>query len=169
MADRDFLAIGKIRTSHGVKGYVRIINFSGEKEHFFSLDEVSLESGTGRVRIKIEHIKENRNDILIKFAGIDTPEEAKKYINHEIWVPRENASVLREGEYYFADLCSCFLVTGDKYHGKVKSVIDGGAGNLLEVESPEKKVFLVPFRNEFIGEINIKLKTIELTAEWIIP
>lgn len=38
----DEIAIGKIRTSHGVKGFLKVLSFSGETEHFFDLKEFVL-------------------------------------------------------------------------------------------------------------------------------
>jgi len=184
------LAIGKIRTSFGVKGHVKILNFSGESSHFLKLDIISLEKGQLREKRKIENISVHGADIIIKFEGIDTPEDARKYIDWEIWVPREKASKLKKGEYYIADLIGCTLVPPKKaaeaaavpapavpaVYGKIISILDGaGINDLLEVESPDpdekngKKVFLIPFRSEFIGQVDIEAGTVELTAEWIIP
>ena len=174
------LAIGKIRTSFGVKGFVKIISFSGENDHFHNLKEVILQNSR-KIREKkiIEEVSLHGNDLIIKFEDIHTPEEAKKYINWEIWVSRDKVCALREGEYYLADLYGCTLIStsekGSKVYGKVKSVIcDSGTSDLLEIENLEtkedkKKIFLIPFLNKFIGKIDIENKTIELLEEWIIP
>jgi 16S rRNA processing protein RimM len=173
------LAIGKIRTSFGVKGFVKILSFSGENDHFRDLEEVILQNNTIREKKKIEQVLLHGNDLIIKFEGIHTPEAAKKYTNWEIWVPRDKVCPLKEGEYYLADLHGCTLVStpekGSIVYGKVKSVIcDSGTSDLLEVEAAEakeekNKVFLVPFINRFIGKVDIANKTIELLEEWIIP
>jgi len=173
------LAIGKIRTSFGVKGFVKVISFSGENDHFYNLEEVILQNNRIREKKKIEEVLLRENDLIIKFEGIQTPEEAKKYINWEMWVPREKVCALGEGEYYLADLYGCTLIStpekGSIVYGKVKSVIcDCGTADLLEVEAVEaeedkNKVFLIPFINKFIGKVDIANKTIELLEEWVIP
>lgn len=178
------LAIGKIRTSFGVKGYMKVQNFSGETEHFFRLEEISLENGKLREKKRIESVSIHGSDLILKFEGIDSPEEARKYIDWEIWVPRSMASSLGEGEYYIADLCGCTLTGishgetagGTKVYGKVRSVLyESGTCDYLEIESEEtdeknkKKIFLVPFRKEFIGRVDTESRTIELLADWIIP
>ncbi|MCL2295297.1 MAG: ribosome maturation factor RimM [Spirochaetes bacterium] len=187
------LVIGKIRTSFGVKGFVKIMNFSGEKDHFFELKEVVLQNGKIREKKKIEEVLPHGNNLVIRFEGIHTPEAAKKYINWEMWVSRENACALGEGEYYLADLYGSALVStpekGSKVYGRVKSVIcECGTTDFLEVESigkdldaggsedekdltgkEGKKVFLVPFTNKFVGKVDTENKTIELLEEWIIP
>ena len=194
MLKNNNLAIGKIRTSFGVKGFVKIISFSGENDHFYKLEEVILQSDRIREKKKIEEVSIHGNDLILKFKDIHTPEEAKKYINCEIWVPRENVCALGEGEYYLADLSGCTLIStpekGAIVYGKVKSVIcDCGASDLLEIETaktgkaktgedkaaeanPTKantEVFLIPFLSRFIGKVDIANKTIELLEDWIIP
>lgn len=174
MSDKNSLVTGKIRTSFGIKGYVKIYNFSGETNHFFNLKQVTLKKGDKSLERKIEDIKAHGKDLVIKFQGIETPEEAKKYIDWEIWVPREKASPLYDGECYTADLYGCFLVEPEtkKVYGKVVSVLyESGVSDYLEIESSlEKgKKFLIPFHNQFIGEVDVEKKTIELLTEWIIP
>ena len=184
MLKNNNLAIGKIRTSFGVKGFVKVISFSGENDHFYDLEEVILQNNKIREKKKIEEVSLHGNDLIIKFEGIHTPEEAKKYINWEMWVPREKVCALGEGEYYLADLYGCTLIgtpeKGSLVYGKVKSVIcDYGTSDLLEIETDEietskqgedkAKVFLIPFLNKFIGKVDLKNKTIELLEEWIIP
>jgi len=170
------LAIGKIRTSFGVKGFVKIISFSGENDHFYKLEEVILKNNRIQEKKRIEEVFLRENDLIIKFEGIHTPEEAKKYTNWEIWVPREKVCALGEGEYYLADLYGSTLIStpekGSIIYGKVKSVVcDCGTVDLLEIEAGEDKtkVFLVPFLNKFIGKVDIANKTIELLEEWVIP
>lgn len=174
MSDKNSLVTGKIRTSFGIKGYVKIYNFSGESEHFFKLKQVTLKKGDKSLEKKIEGIKAHGKDLVIKFQGIETPEEAKKYIDWEIWVPREKASPLHEGEFYTADFYGCSLIEPEtkKVYGKVVSILyESGTTDYLEIESSleEGKKFLIPFCNQYIGEVDIEKKTIELLAEWIIP
>ncbi|MDX9801246.1 MAG: ribosome maturation factor RimM [Spirochaetia bacterium] len=182
MSENKNLAIGKVRTSFGVKGHVKIVNFSGESRHFLDLEEISLKYRERSVKKIIEDVSLHGSDVIIKFRGIDTPEDAKKFIDWEIWVPREKACPLYEGEYYLSDLYGCTLVsekTGEnsaKVYGKVISVLsESGADDFLEIESSEldekdrKKIFLVPFKSEFLGNVDIDAGTIELLTEWIIP
>jgi len=182
VSDKKNLAIGKVRTSFGVKGHVKILNFSGESGHFFKLEEISLKYRERSVKKTIENVSLHGSDIIIKFKGIDTPEDARKLIDWEIWVPREKACPLEEGEFYFSDLYGCTLIGTEtaeqpaKIYGTVKSVLsESGSDDFLEIESIDfneknrKKVFLVPFKSEFLGKIDIEAGTIELLTEWIIP
>ena len=167
LTDMGMIAIGKIRTSHGVKGFVKILSFSGEIEHFFQLNDILLKKGNLEKRHTIEEIKPMGDSIIIKFDGIDTPEKAKTLAGWEIWVPRENAASLLEGEYYHTDLCLCDLYYDGEIIGHIKSILEGGGGELFEIERTSGEIVLVPFIDEFIGDISITDKRIELKNKWI--
>ncbi len=172
--DKNLLVTGKIRTSYGVKGYMKILSYSGELKHFSKLETVIIRLDNREFRKKIEDVRVSSKDLLIKFEGINTPEEAREFINFEILIPRENAVKCGSGEFYIADLNGCVLCREGIDYGTVISVITNSASDLLEVEAPEltekgkKNIFLVPFRKEFIGEVDIDNKKIELFADWII-
>ncbi|MDR1931798.1 MAG: ribosome maturation factor RimM [Spirochaetales bacterium] len=162
------LAIGCIRRSHGVRGFMRVMSFSGEYQHFLTLRELTLAGGGQEKKFAVEECKIAGKDILLKLAGIGSPEEAAKYNGWEIRVPREKAAPLREGEFYIADLCGCALVCGGKTAGTVKSVLDAGPRQLLELVNAEGKTFLIPFENAHVGEVDTEGRSIELKSEWLL-
>jgi len=164
----EMIAIGKVRTSHGVHGFVKIVSYSGETDHFFDLKKILLKSDKLEKEYKIEEMKPMGGSVIIKFDGIDNPEKAKTLSGLEIWVPRESASSLSEGEYYHADLIQCKIQFEDEVIGHVKSLLEGGGGELFEVLMTSGDTVLIPFRDEFIGNISIEKKLIELKSRWIL-
>ena len=90
----EMIAIGKIRTSHGVQGFVKIASYSGETKHFSQLKKVILKSDKLEKEYSIQDIKPLGESVIIKFDGIDTPEKAKTLAGLEIIVPREFAAAL---------------------------------------------------------------------------
>jgi 16S rRNA processing protein RimM len=87
----------------------------------------------------------------------------------EIWVPRESAAPLDEGEFYVADLASCSLVCQGVVVARVVGVVDGAQALLLEVESSaDQKKYLVPFMSQYIGTVDLERKEMELLAPWLL-
>ena len=168
LIDMEMIAIGKIRTSHGIKGYLKIVCYSGETEHFFTLKNISMRNKGQDKQFTIEDIKPLGDAVIIKFVGIDSPEKAKALSGWEIWVPREKASSLSEGEFYHADLYQCRFTYNDEIIGHVKSILEGGGGELFEVELTSGETALIPFRDEFIENIIIEDKLIVLKNKWIL-
>lgn len=185
----DLLVTGVVRSAHGLNGYVKVESASGEVEHFAGLSEVILragrlpDSGDAGKRYEIEAVDGSAECFLVKFRGVDTPEQAKKIAGFEILVPRDKACPLSSGEFYVSDLCQCVLMYKGTPLGTITDVMEGGAGDLLEVtlsdgSVPESdtakaatsgnKTRLVPFRKEFVGKVDIKAKTVELMHRWIL-
>ena len=177
----DLLATGQIRGAFGVNGFVKVESFSGEYAHFLKFTEVFLsipkgkskEKGPEEGRFTVEQVKLRRADALLKFKGIDSPEAAKLLTGSELFIPRDMAPPLNEGEVYVRDLCNCNLVCEGTLVGKITSVVEGGGGYLLEVskktsEAAAAKTVYVPFNKEFIGNIDTKAGTAELMHLWIL-
>ena len=162
----DRFVIGIIRTSHGVEGFLKVKTLSGETDHFYRLKNVFLKKEGKEKTFDVEKVKPFGGDVLLKVKGIDNPEEAKLFSNWEILVDRKDAAPLAEGEYYNSDLCACSLIRNSEVLGKVVSVIEGGAGDLLEIETTNGKVILIPFINEWIGTVDLQKKEIELKEGW---
>lgn len=167
----NLLVTGIVRSSHGLDGFVKVESSSGEIDHLVGLDEIYLRTGGagGTVsRLDIEAVEGSVHCLLMKFRGIDTPEQARKLAGSELLVPRDKACPLEKGEYYVCDLCQCVLVYKGETVGTITGVMEGGAGDLLEVALAEGATRLVPLRDEFIGKINLKARTVELMHRWIL-
>ncbi len=155
------LATGMIRTSHGVRGHMKIRTFSGEHAHLEKLHEVTLKKGDREITCGLESVKPFHDGALIKLQGIDSPEAARSYSGWEIWVNREDAPQLEEGEYYFADLSGADLICSGEVVAKVVSVSSTAASELLEVVN-DRGTFFIPFVDQFVGRVSAADKTIEL-------
>ncbi|MGI5172566.1 16S rRNA processing protein RimM [Treponema sp. OMZ 840] len=200
----DFI-IGVIRSPFGISGKVKVESTSGEVEHFFKLTDVTLRKDEQAVPYTVESVESGTSCLLMKFKGIDSPEDAKKLSSWRIVVPRSMACPLNENEYYAEDLKGCTLLywdtKGEKAEqkseaglpekpvvaGVVTGILEGGAGDLLEVAVSESmdagytctdkknkagvhkaRTVLVPFKKEFIGTVDIEHGTIQLMHLWIL-
>lgn len=164
----EMIAIGKIRTSHGIKGYLKISSYSGETKHFFKLKKFELRSKSMVKFYEIEDMKPLGDSVMVKLKGLESPETARALSGWEIWVSRDLASSASDDEYYHADLCLCDVYFEEELIGHVKTMFEGGGGDLMEVELTSGKISLIPFRAEFVGDVSIKDKRIELNNRWIL-
>ena len=163
------IAIGKVRTSTGVHGYFKVHSFSGEVAHFKKLKGHCVEirdNGRGKT-LSIEDVRMSGSSLTLKAVGIDSPEEAKKLVGWEFYVEREKAAVLGQGEFYLIDLCKCNLVMDGNIIAKVKGVSDNGVSDLLEIEV-DGKTKLIPFLEQFVGDVDLEAGTIELKEGWLL-
>ena len=189
------LIVGFIRGSHGYSGECKVESASGEYEHLLKLKEVTLQHGNETKETKVESVSLGCNTAYVKFVGIDSDEDIRKYNRWEILVPRKYCKPLKKDEWYIEDLRNCSLVyegKGDSASlnapaqvvGTVTDVLEGGAGYLLEVSISEScnciseelkktssgklRTVLIPFNNEHVGKVDVKKGTIQLMHLWIL-
>ncbi len=155
------ITIGRIRTSYGVKGYLKVQSFSGVTEHFFKVRSVTLKNKGREKTFQVEDVRQTGTTVLFKLEGIDTPESGKEYSGWEIWVDETYAAPLEPGELYIRDMIGCSVIFDNEAVGRVRGVLDTRASDLLEIDTP-KGIFIVPFVNEFIGTVDVSGGTIEL-------
>ena len=193
---KDQFVVGIVRGSHGITGEFKVESTSGEYEHFADMDEVTLTNGTVSRLMKIESVSEGSNILYMKIEGINSPEEAAKFNRWEIVVPREKAHKLQKDEWYIEDLKGCSIwykeTAGDtapafdenSIVGTVTNVLEGGSGYLVEILLSESCSFLsddvkltrkgnpktvyVPFKDEFIGKVDVDNRQMQLMHLWLL-
>lgn len=159
----DGLAVGIIRTSHGVRGYVKVLSLSGEVEHLLALKSVLVRNKNREKEYRVEDTRPFKDGILLKLEGIDNPEEGKALAGAELWVEREEAAPLAEEEYYIADLIGCDLVYGGSKVADILSIGGNGFDDLMEVKTG-KGIRIIPFTSRFVGAVDLEKRTVELRA-----
>lgn len=90
------------------------------------------------------------------------PETARALGSSEIWVEREAAPELPEGEHYAADLVGKEVVDAKRGSlGKVAAVIETGGNDCLEIQPEKGESYLIPMLDEVIlsigDKVNVKL------------
>jgi 16S rRNA processing protein RimM len=158
---------------YGIAGFVRIKSLSGETAHLKKLVRVTVRCASGTKfdehSLEIEDYLENGAGFFLKFKGINSPEAARTVRGAELCVEREAAAPLAKGEYYIEDLKGLMLTDcAGEILAVIADVIEGGGGFLLEARLLDGEMRLIPFRNEFIGEISLENRAVELRKSWIL-
>ena len=161
--------IGKIGAAHGVHGFLKVHSFSGELDHMLSLSEVTVRQGNKERHLKIEESKAFPPAVLMRFSGFNNPQEAKTLTGAELLVNRSQASPLYEGEFYVEDLKGLVVLAEEgESLGIITDIVEGGGSDLAELKLNDGKIRLVPFMQEFIGEINQDKGFVVLKNLWIL-
>ena len=150
----DFLTIGQIINTHGIKGELKVYPLCDDINRFVDLKKVYIDNTERKVlrsRIQIDKV-------ILKIEGIDTMNDAELYKKKYIDVLKENAVKPKEGGYYVSDIigCSVYDDTG-AYLGKVDDVIKTKNNDAYQVEGMD---VLIPAFKEIITKIDINEKKI---------
>ncbi len=130
--------------AHGIHGQVRLKVFA---EDFGSYK--SFNHGT----LTLKASQAGNNGTIARFAEIADRNAAEAMRGTELTVPRSALPPLGEGEYYHADLLGLPVVadTGDAI-GRVVLIENFGAGDVIEIERPDGKRFMVPMNTDAVPE-----------------
>lgn len=165
----NYFRIAKIVSLHGIKGDLKCISTTFDNDRFnllkkiYVIDESEyelLEKNNIDYQKEISDIKFLNNAIVFKIKGVDSVEDAKKYIGREIYINREEALPLKTDEYYIPDLILCDVYDTKMIHiGKVVDVDINNKDDILVVRKDKKDIF-IPMVKAFIKSINIAEKKI---------
>jgi 16S rRNA processing protein RimM len=161
--------VGLVGGPFGLKGFVKVRSLSGESDHLKRLGQVLLRREKTEQILEVEETLGSSPVLMMKFKGIDTPEAAKTLGGAELIAGRSHAAPLKAGEFYVEDLrgLEVTAVSGDTL-GHITDLIEGGGGDLAELRLTAGESRLVPFRNEFFGDIDWEARKIVLLAGWIL-
>jgi 16S rRNA processing protein RimM len=158
----DRIALGIIRKAHGVRGEASVESWSDSPERFSDVATVTLVSPdeASTRDAAIESVRIHAGRALVKFAGIESPEEMQLLQNWTVEVPSSQARKLDEDEYFLHDLIGLTLIDNDGVaRGNVIEIEETGGGVLLVVEGPRGK-FDVPFAADICTKVDLEAKTI---------
>ncbi len=142
MADDRRVALAAIAGAHGVGGEVRLKLFAESIDSLKRHKQVLV----GERMLSLLSVRGGGQPVA-RFAGIDDRNAAEALRGSLVTVEREALPALADGEYYHADLIGlpCVDSAGEPI-GTVFAVENFGAGDLLEIERPDGKRGLVPFK-----------------------
>jgi 16S rRNA processing protein RimM len=126
--------------AHGVTGEVRLKLFG---EGVASLRRFRAFNDS---RLTAEKIRDDgKGGAIARFAEITDRNGAEALRGTALTVPRAALPPLGDGEYYHADLIGLAAISGEgKVLGAVVAVENYGAGDILDIEKPDGKRFMVP-------------------------
>ena len=159
----DFLKVGVITTTHGVRGEVKVYPTTDEPERFLELDHVLLNTGKEFRDLEIKNVRFFKNLVILKFKGIDNINDIEKYKGHDLWIPREEGQELDEDEYYIADLLGLRVILDDGTEfGTLKNVMETGANDVYIIDTNAHGEVLVPAIRECIQDIDLEKNTMTI-------
>jgi len=138
------VALAAVAGAHGVKGEVRLKLFSDSAASLARHKTVYV----GGALRRLLFVRDGGKTAIARFEGVVDRSEVETLRGSLVEVDRSALPPLEEGEYYHSDLVGLPCVDGDGQDvGTVVAVENFGAGDLLEVELPNGKRSLIPFRD----------------------
>ena len=161
-AQDEFVTIAKVIKPQGRHGEVAAVLFTDFPERFESRKRLfALDTQGQRREIELEQHWFHKDQVVLKFTGVDSISQAEELAGWEIQVPLAERALLELGSVYVSDLIGCTVFDGGRQIGTVKDVQFGaGEAPLLVVKGT--KEYLVPLAGEYIEEILLEQKRVQM-------
>lgn len=151
------LQIGVIANTHGISGEVKVYPTTDDIQRFRKLKHVILDTGLEKMDLEVCQVKFFKKMAILKFKEFNNINEVEKYKGKSLYVTRENAVPLQDGEFFIADMIGIAVHTVDGEDlGVLTDVIQTGANDVYVIGKQGEMDLLLPAIKECIREIDIK-------------
>ena len=163
--------LGKIGSSYGIKGWLKITTYTDSVEGIFDYSPWFIkEQGEWR-EVKVTQWRFQGKALVACLEGVDTREDAQQLTNCEIAIQADQIKDLSEDEFYWRDLIGCTVTNTKGYNmGEVEQIVETGSNDVLLVKANVKDAFgkaerMIPFVPEqFVLEVNVQSK--QILVDW---
>ena len=152
-----YLRVGVIASTHGLKGEVKVFPTTDEPERFRKLKKVFLDTGKEYLPLKIKSVKFFKNQVILKFDEFQDINEVEKYRGKDLLIDREQALPLAKNENFIVDLIDMDVYDEEEQClGTLTDVLQTGANDVYVVETEEGKEILLPAIPSCILEVDVE-------------
>lgn len=140
------VTLAAVTGAHGVAGEVRL-KLLGE-----GFDALKPHKSFNEGALTVSKLRsDNKGGAIARFAEVADRTAAEKLRGTVLTVSRDALPELEEGEFYYSDLLGLPVMT-DKGEaiGRVCAVENFGATEIIEIEQPDGKKFMVPLTQQAV-------------------
>lgn len=153
----EYFRVGVITSSHGIRGEVNVFPTTDDPDKFRDLETVLIKRGKDMVPVSIEQVKYFKKMVILKLEGIDDRNTADTYRQRELFVAREDAVPLEEGQYYLADLMGLRVISDEGEDlGELYDILETGANDVYVVRKSGRRDILLPATEECILKVDLE-------------
>lgn len=153
---KEYIRVGKIVNTHGVKGCMKIVPLTDDMERFEELEYVFTEKDN--IKREIKDVWYRKNMVYITLQNIDDMTAAESFRDTYISILESQLRELPEDSYYVFDLEGMEVYSAEgEYIGKINDIYQTGANDVYEVVNSNKS-FLIPAIKDVVKEVDVKSK-----------
>lgn len=154
------LETGKIVAIQALKGEVRVQPWCDSPEFLAEFEELYLDGEW----VEIERARVQKTMVVMKIAGVDTPEAAQKLVGKVLYISRDQVE-LEKGTYFVTDLIGMQVIDADDpsiVYGTLTEVTNTGANDIYHVRFADGKTRYVPAIPQVIGSVDVDGKVMTI-------
>ena len=152
----EFLAVGKLRRPHGVRGELLMSIWTDFPERLQPDKQVYV--GKTYQPYQINTIRDHRQDMIISFDGFTSRDDVGHLRNQIVYVRASGIPVLPDDGIYLHQLIGLKVISDEDETvlGIVTEIIETGANHVLLVRRESKGDLLIPDIEPVVLNINLE-------------
>jgi 16S rRNA processing protein RimM len=152
-----FLAVGKLRRSHGLGGEILMDILTDFPERLRPRKNVFI--GRDYAPYVIKGVRATDKHLLVTLDGISTPEDANQFRNQFVYVRVDQLPPLPEGEFYHHELLNMQVENENgKALGVLVEILETAANDVYVVRQEGQNDLLLPAIESVIVEVDLRGK-----------
>lgn len=161
------VVVGKIVGLFGVKGWLKIRSYTDPREQIAEYRPWRVVVDGEWYSFDVEAVQSQGKSLIARLAGIGDRDQAVRLMNSDIVIDRSQLPVLDKDEFYWRDLTGLKVLNlGGVELGKVESLFETGANDVLVVRKEGSSEILIPFvMDRVIRSIDIESGVIRVDWE----
>ena len=137
-----YLSVGFLRRPHGVRGEIIMDLHTDFPERMKKGRKLFV--GEQYAPMTLTNVRPHQSGLLVKFDGVDTPEDAGLYRNQWVYVQSKDVP-LPEGQHYKHELLGLKAMDeNDTLLGELVEILETGANDVYVVRDDSGKEILLP-------------------------
>ncbi len=157
-----FLEVGKIVSTHGVQGEVRVQPWCDSTDFLCQFDTLYMDR-LGNSAADVIRARPHGNVVVMKLKGIDSMDEAATLRGKLLYISREDVR-LDEGAYFVQDLLGMQVLDADtgEIYGVVDDVSETGANDVYHICFPDGTVHYIPAIPDVVTEVDVDAQVMRI-------
>ncbi len=142
---KEYLEIGEIVSTHGIKGEVRLNTWCDSPE-FVKKFKTLYTDCKGEGTVEIVACRPHGNVCVLKIKGVDTVEAARALKNTVLFMKRSDVN-LPKGKWFVSELIGCLCIDADDEsicYGEITDVQSYAANDVWFIKTPDGREVLIP-------------------------
>lgn len=152
---KKYLEIAKAVAAQGLRGEIRCQYYCDAPEVLCEFDVLYLDNG--KTPVRVERAYPHKNLVVLKLEGVNSVEDAQKYIGKLLYLDRGDAE-LPEDAYFIQDLIGLEVKDADtgEVYGKVSEIFQNGAADVYSIKRADGTELMFPYIDEVVKKIDIE-------------
>jgi 16S rRNA processing protein RimM len=165
----EFLRIGQLVNTHGIRGEVKIKGNTDFPEQRFALGKkmwLTHSTLPEAIPLTITHVRTHKSSFLVRFQEWNNINQAEPFKGGWFVVSQDVEAVEEDDGFYIHLIIGCHVVTTNgEQVGIIKDILTRPANDVWVVARDGAKELLIPYITDIVKEVDVSKHRI--TIEWM--